>query len=189
MLDLVRQIMDFYLKNDKVPTLENLIIKDKSILSKQWWVFVTFYDWWKVRWSAWNVKWLEANLLNELIISTISAIKDDSRFPKITLSESKKLQIRVDEITHMDILDTSITEWVKKEDNFEIKKIDPVKRWIVVIDKNYDDLAVILPNISPNLLTWEDFIPVLESKLKLKTKFQEKNYIVYYIETKVETNY
>jgi AMMECR1 domain-containing protein len=48
--------------------------------------------------------------LNELIISTISAISEDSRFAKMTASEAAKLQIRVDEILVMDVLDTSVIE-------------------------------------------------------------------------------
>jgi hypothetical protein len=35
MLDLVKQIMDFYFKNNKAPTIENLEIKDESLLSRQ----------------------------------------------------------------------------------------------------------------------------------------------------------
>ena len=187
MLDLVKQILEFYFKNNKAPTISDLQIKDDSLLTKQWWVFVTFYKWWIVRGSAWNIRWLEVSIINELIISTISALTKDSRFPEITLSESSKLQIRVDEISSMDVLDTSTREW--KQENSEIKKLDPVKNGVAVIDRNYDDIAVILPNISAKLLSWEDFVWVLENKLKSKAKFQEKNYIVYSIETKVETNF
>jgi len=49
-------------------------------------------------------------------------------------------------------------------------------------------MAAILPNINPILLSWEDLIPVLETKLNTK-KFAEKDYILYQIETKVVDNF
>ena len=49
-------------------------------------------------------------------------------------------------------------------------------------------MAVILANINPILLNWEDLIPVLESKFNTK-KFEEKDYIIYEIKTQVTDNF
>jgi hypothetical protein len=49
-------------------------------------------------------------------------------------------------------------------------------------------MGIILPNITPLLLTWEDFIPVLKEKMKLK-EFKEKDFILYRISTDMWNNF
>jgi hypothetical protein len=49
-------------------------------------------------------------------------------------------------------------------------------------------MAVILPNINPSLLTWEDLLPILESKFNTKW-FKEQEYIIYKIETQKYDNF
>jgi hypothetical protein len=49
-------------------------------------------------------------------------------------------------------------------------------------------MGIILPNISPLLLTWEDFIPVLKEKTQVKD-FKEKEFILYSIETDMMNNF
>jgi hypothetical protein len=49
-------------------------------------------------------------------------------------------------------------------------------------------MGIILPNINPLLLTWEDFIPVLKEKMKLK-KIEEKDFILYKIDTDMINNF
>ena len=176
MLDIVRQIIDFYLTNDKEPTLVDLKVDDETLLARRWSIFVTIFSKWNIRWSSWNIKEIEANIVVELIKSTIAAIKDDSRFPPLTLSEAKGIKIRVDEITNKDILDN-----VSK-----IKKLDPLKNGIIVITEDYSSLAVVLPNISPLLIEGEDLIGVLEKKLN--SKLSDKD-VIYNIETNILTSY
>ena len=71
---------------------------------------------------------------------------------------------------------------------WELNKLDPAKSWIIVIKKDYTKMAAILPNINPTLFNWEDFIPVLQEKMAEK-KFDEKDYIVYEIETERSINF
>jgi len=59
---------------------------------------------------------------------------------------------------------------------------------VIAIKRDYDKLAVILPNISPKILTGSDFIEILKNKLQEK-KFDEKDYIIYSISTISESNY
>ena len=68
-------------------------------------------------------------------------------------------------------------------DDWEIKKLDPLKNGILAIKKDYSKLWVILPNVSPLLMKWNDFFWVLDKKLGEKVK--EKDYILYVIETKI----
>ena len=176
MIDVVKQIINFYLTNDKEPTLADLKIEDESLLSRRGSIFVTIFSKWNIRWSSWNIKEIEPNIVSELIKSTIGAIKDDSRFSPLTLNEAKDIKIRVDEITNRDILDN-----ISK-----IKNLDPLKNGVIVISKDYSSLAIILPNISPLLIDGEDFIGVLEKKLN--SKLSDKD-IIYNIETNILTSY
>ena len=175
MLDIVKQVIDFYYKNFNKPKLEDLEIKDISLLEKSDSLFITLYLDWLIKWSSGNIKEIEDNIVLELIENTISAI-EDSRFEKSNLTEKDKLKIRIDIISN---------RW-KPLNNWEIKNIDPAKSGVLVIKTDYEKSAVILPNISWSLLTWEDFSPVLSKKLY--EDFEDKNYLVYKIDTIVESN-
>ena len=65
--------------------------------------------------------------------------------------------------------------------------MDPVKSWVLAMSKDYTWIWFILPNISSKLLTWEDFIPILEAKMN--KPFSEKDCYLYEIKTDVFTNY
>ena len=177
MINLVQQTIDFYLKNFKTPKVEDLDIKDSSLLSETWSIFVTIYKNWEIRWSSWNIKEIKSNLALELIENTVSAISKDSRFKALKLDEVKDIKIRIDKIESRKIL----------QDN-EIFQIEPSNTWVLAIKKDYSSMALILPNINSLLLSWEDLIPILEAKLKTKN-FEEKDYIIYQIKTKVFDNF
>ena len=177
MISTVQQTIDFYLKNFKTPKTEELDIKDTSLLDNSWSVFVTIYKSWELRWASWNIQKIKSNIAEDLIENTITAISKDTRFKAIKLDEVKNLTIRVDKIINKTIL----------QDN-GILQIDPTKLWVLAIKKDYSKMSVILPNINPILLTWEDLIPILEAKFKTK-KFEEKDYILYSIETEKVDNF
>lgn len=177
MISIVQQTIDFYLKNFKTPKIEELNIKDSSLIEKNWSVFVTIYKNWEVRWAAWNIKEIKQTLAEELIENTIHAITKDSRFKPLKLDEIKKIKIRVDKIESRKVLQDK-----------EILQVDPVKNWILAIKKDFSSMAAILPSINPSLLTWEDFANVLKEKFKVKD-FVEKDYILYEITTKKEDNF
>lgn len=177
MIKIAKQTIDFYLKNFKTPKIEELHIEDSSLLENKWSLFVTIYKSGEIRWSSWNIKEIKSNIAEEIIENTIQAISKDSRFKAIKLNETKDLKIRIDKITNRKVLQDK-----------ELIQIDPVKSWILAIKKDYESMAVILPNINPILLSWEDLIPVLEAKFKTK-KFEEKDYILYNIETEVSDNF
>jgi AMMECR1 domain-containing protein len=128
-----------------------------------------------VKWSSGNIKEIEDNIVLELIENTVAAI-EDARFPKIKFAEKDDIKFRIDEITN---------RW-KPLDDGEIKNIDPLKNWVLVIKSDYEKASVILPNISGSLMSGEDFISVLWKKLW--EDFEDKNYLIYKIETKVYSN-
>lgn len=176
LVDIAFKVLDFYLKNKKEPRETEIEIKDKSLLKQKWCIFVTFYKNWEVRWSAWNVKEIEANIVTETIKSTISAISQDNRFSNFQESDLKDLRLRIDFIKSRDLLN----DW-------KINLLDPVKSWVLVISKEYPILWVILPNISSKLITGDDFIPILEAKMW--KPFVYNDCYVYEIKTDVYTNY
>lgn len=176
MINIVKQTIEYYFKNKKEPEVQDIKITDSGLLKKRACLFVTVYRNWEVRWSAGNIKELENNIVSEIIKNTISAITNDERFPALKKEESKNLKLRLDIIEDRKIL----KPW-------NIEKLDPVKTWIMAIKKDWENLAVILPNISPKLITWWDFIPVLKSKLG--KKFKEEEYQLQEIFTKIYRNF
>ena len=177
MLSTAKQTIDFYTKYFKTPKLEELKIENPSILQVNWSVFVTIYLNWQIRWGSWNIKEIKPTLAEEIIENTIWAISKDSRFKPLKLDEAKNIKIRIDKIINRRVLQDS-----------EIFQIDPTKSGVLAIKKDYSTMALILPNINPILLTGEDLIPVLESKLNTK-KFDENDYILYEIKTEVTDNF
>jgi len=175
MVELVKQIIKYYLENNKAPTIWELVVLDKSLVKRKANLFVTIYKSGEVRGSAGNIKELEATALQELITNTIAALNDD-RFEKLKLSDLKDIQVRIDEITTRQVLDDG-----------KILSLEPTKNWVIAIKKDREKMAVILPNISPLLLNWED----LEKSLwkKLNEKFEDKNYDLFAITTKQETSF
>ena len=175
MLEIVKQVINFYYKNFKAIEVENIDIEDKTLLEKKWSIFVTLYLDGIVIWSSGNIKEIKDNIIEELIENTINALEDE-RFEKPNLNEKDNIKIRIDEI---------VDRWKPLADGM-INKIDPIKNWVLVIKTDYSKAAVILPNISWKLMSWEDFIPILSKKLK--EDFTDTNYLVYKIKTKIETD-
>ena len=175
--NIAKQVIEFYTKFKKEPTLIDLNIEDQSLLSRTWNVFVTVYLKWEINWSSWNIREIEWNIVWEIIKNTINAISQDPRFDPINIDDIPNLKVRVDEITNRRVL----KDW-------EIKTLEPVKNWIIAIKKDYEILSVILPSISPLLLKWEDFIPALADKLWVDD-FKEEEYIIYSINTEVHKDF
>jgi len=176
MKEIVSQILTAYFSKLREPKLEELQI-DEAYSSQNWCCFVTLYLNWEVRWSAGNIKEIHSSIVSELISNTMQALTGDKRFTPLTLEESEKIQFRVDVITNRDMVSLKDISWY-----------DPTKYWIIAIHRDYEKLAVVLPNMSPKLITWDDLIPVLEKKLQ-DAKILDKNYIFYKIQTQVETNF
>lgn len=174
MLELAKKILKFYIELNQEPTLDDLEITNDDLLNNKWSIFVTLYKNWEVVWSAWNIVELEPNKALELIKSCIWALNDRRFVGKV--DSISDLKIRIDEITSKETLKDK-----------EITQIIPQNSWVIVIKKDYDDLGVILPWISPNINTWNDLVLVLNKKLK--ADFVNDDYIIYEIKTNVLTDF
>jgi len=176
MKNLTEQILKFYFEKMREPKLEELNIAQES-LKEKWCCFVTLYLNGEVRGSAGNIKEIHASIAEELISNTMQALTWDKRFSPLTREESEKIGFRVDRIENREMISLK-----------NISQIDPVQNWVIAIQRSYDKLAVILPNMSPKLMTWDDFIPVLQNKLETK-KISDKDSILYKITTLSETSF
>lgn len=176
MKNIVAQILTQYFKKMREPSLSELQINEEYSW-KTGCCFVTLYVNGEVRGSAGNIKEIHPSIASELISNTMQALTSDKRFAPLTLEESEKIQYRVDLITHREMISLGDISWC-----------DPTVYGIIAIHRDYEKLAVVLPNMSPKLITWSDLIPVLEKKLADK-KIIDKNYIFYKIETQRETNF
>ena len=177
MIEVALQTIHFYLKYFKTPMLSEIQINDNNLLDKKGSLFVTLYKNGEIRGSSGNIKEIQSSLAGEIIENTVGALSKDSRFEKVKPEEESILKIRIDLITSREIL---------KEGG--IASIDPTQNGVLVITKDYSNMAIILPNISPTLFIGADFIPVLKEKLKTK-KFDEKDYIIYKITTQNINNF
>lgn len=177
MIDVVLQTIAFYFKYLKTPTVSDIHVEDPQLLVTKGSVFVTLYKNGDIRGASGNIKEIQSTLAGELIENTITALSADTRFEKVKQDEVQSLKVRIDLITTREVL----KEW-------DFKIIDPTKNGVLVIKKDYSNMAMILPNIHPKLFVAEDFIPVLKEKLKTKN-FEENDYIVYKITTQSVNNF
>ncbi len=176
MIDIATQTLDFYIKNDKIPSKSELNIKNTELKDWKWSVFITLYYAWEIIWSAWNIVELESDIINEIIQSTVSAYLD-KRFDNKNLQDKSKIKIRLDHIKSR----TSL--WNDRK----IEQLNPVKNWVLCIKKDYSKRRIILPNISPKLTSWNDFITYLSKKLD--EKYDTENYMDYVLETEIFRNF
>ena len=177
MISIAKQTIEYFTKYQKAPRVDELTLDNPSLLESNWSLFVTIYQNGQVRWSSGNIKEIKQNLVEEIIENTIWAISKDTRFKPLKYTEINDIKIRIDKIANRRVLQDK-----------EILKIDPTKSWVLAIKKDYSSMAMILPNINPILLNWEDLIPVLEAKFNIK-KFNETDYILYEIKTEVTDDF
>jgi len=177
MKEIVEQTLSLYFKKMREPLFEELTLSHNIDIEKKWCSFVTLYLSWDVHGSAGNIKEISWTMAQDIYKNTIEALTTDKRFKPLTLTEAESLKFRLDIIEDRKVISES-----------EMMNLDPVKYWVIAIKRDYDKLAVILPNISPKILTGSDFIEILKNKLQEK-KFDEKDYIIYSISTISESNY
>lgn len=174
MIEIVQQTLEYYLKNKKIPTINEITLKNTALLKQESEVFVTLYKNGNIIGSSGNVVKIENSVVHELILNTIAALRDP-RFDDLSLEEWQKLQIRIDTITSRNILEKPFWD------------LNPVNSGVLAIKKDYSKLSIILPNISPTLVSGNDFPKILSKKLE--EDFVMENYIVYEVHTQITTNY
>ena len=176
MIDIAQDVLKYYLTYQKAPATSDIEIQDETLLEQSGTIFITLYKKGNIIGSAGNIKEIKASVIHEITENTISACNDE-RFTKPKLDEIQDIQIRIDEISDRFVLG----EW-------ELNNIDPTTHGVIVLQKDYSKMAVILPNIDPKLITGEDMIPVISAKLG-QEKWSPSDSIIYKIDTKQTTNF
>jgi AMMECR1 domain-containing protein len=169
------------------PKLSDLELSSEDLSTTKWSCFVTIFHNGEVRGSAGNIKEMETSLWAEIIANTIHAISKDTRFTPLAINEAKEIKIRVDFIKSRKVIAHTQEQENSKDHKPLLTKIDPVKNGVIVIKKDYAKTATILPNIDPKILVWDDYYDILSRKLK--EEFEDNNYIIYQIETIIESDY
>ena len=185
MIEIVKQTLDFYFQKLSAPGIEDIPDIPTELQESTGSCFVTLFLYGEVRGSAGNIKKTWVSLAEELIINTVNAISLDSRFPALTIGEKDQIKLRVDNIISRKIFSRSKED--AKNGISVLSKIDPVKNGILVIKKDYTKSATILPNIDPKIIIGTDYAGILWGKLD--EEFKEDDYIIYELETTVETDF
>lgn len=176
MINIVSETVKYYLENWK-RIWDGFFEEYKEKQEKSKPMFVTIYKNWEVIGSAWTIKETEENMVLEIIENSISAIKD-KRFWNIKKEDFESLKFRIDIISSRTQL---------KPSESKIEDLNPVNNWVIAIKSDYKKIAVILPNISNKINTWNDLIEVLSQKLD--EKFDRNYYSTYSIVTEQITNF
>lgn len=96
MLNVIEQIIKYYLQYKKAPSVNDLQLEDTSLMEEKKSIFITLYKKWEVRGSSGCINGNKRPLISELIDNTVQALWDDSRFDPIELKEIEDIKVRLD---------------------------------------------------------------------------------------------
>lgn len=187
MIEIVNQVLKYYLTYKKTPSLDLIEISDQKFLQNKASLFVTLYKNGEIVGSSGNVVEWNNSVATELILNTIFALQD-VRAKKVVLGDIPNLKIRIDVLKRAQL----------KDPLTQLPGLNPVNSWLLAIKHDNQKLSVILPNISPTLTTWESLCRTLINKLDepiakdgsiSPEEFLNKNYHLYEITSHRVTNY
>lgn len=174
MHNIARKVVEIYLNEQKIPTIEELWLINNEHNSTKNISFVTLYKDGKVIASSGRINMKKANTLLELIENSLFCLKD-SRFVWTIKNplEIRNVKFRVD------LVSNNQRKVVEK-----ISDIDISKQWLILISQSKWKLWVILPNIANLVWTPEDLFHLVCKKAWLEpSELKEEDYILYSIES------
>lgn len=177
MIQIIEQIIKYYLQYKKKPTVGDLEIQDISLMEDKKSLFVTLYKNGEVRGASGCINGNKRPVISELIDNTVIALSEDSRFNPVELKEIQDIKIRLDIIESREVLSDK-----------KISDLDPTKSGILAIKKDYENIALILANMHPVLITGDDYQEALKNKLN-DQNFSEENYLLFEIISQTESNF
>jgi AMMECR1 domain-containing protein len=180
----VRKVINTYLKEQKILSIEELSLSTSEYLNKKFCSFVTLYKDWNVIASSWRINLKKSNTILELIENALFCLKDDRFIEKVkTPDDIKDVYIRVDFIS---------PEWRKVINNIKDidNEIDIKKHWLILISQTLQKVSVILPNMVNIISTPKDLFTLVCKKASLnENDLKEEDYILYKIETIVFSDF
>lgn len=177
---ITRKIIETYLNEKRIPTLEELEIVWSSDINTKNLSFITLYKDGKVIASSGRINLKKPNTLAELIENTLFCLKDPRFIESVkNPAELKNVNFRVD------IISPEQRKVINKLDEVDIKK-----NWLIFISQNLWKIWVILPNIA-NLITSSDdlFSLVCKKAWVNREELKEEDYILYKIESTVYSDF
>ena len=180
MHDIARKVIETYINEQKIPTIEELGMTMSEHINTKNLVFVTLYKDWRVIASSWRINIKKQNTVLELIENSLFCLKDP-RFSEAVKNplELKKVNFRVD------IVKNDQRKVVNSLDDIDINK-----HWLIIISQNLNKAWVILPNIANLVSTKEELFELVCRKAWLDSKsLKNEDYILYSIETDKTTDF
>ncbi len=184
MNNIVRKVLETYLNEQKILSLEELWITNHEYTKTKDCSFVTIYKNGKVIASSGRVNVRKPNTILELIENTLFCLKDPRFTENIkTPDEIKNVFFRVD------IISSNQRQVINKISEIE-KEVDIKKNWLILISQNLWKVSVILPNITNLISNSKDLFNLLCKKANLDPNtIKEEDYILYKIETTIFSDF
>lgn len=174
MHNIAKKVIEIYLNEQKIPTIEELWLTNNEHNNTKIISFVTIYKDGKIIASSGRINIKKTNTLLELIENSLFCLKDPRFISAIKNPlEIKNVKIRVDLIANNQ---RKIVE--------KISDIDISKQGLIIISQSKWKLWVILPNIANLVSTPEDLFELVCKKAWLnQNELKEEDYILYSIES------
>lgn len=171
---IARKVIETYLNEQKIPTLEELGVVENQDVNTKNLSFVTLYKDWKVIASSWRINLKKPNTLLELVENTLFCLKDPRFVENIKNPlEIKNIKIRVD------IINNEQRKVINKLDEIDINK-----HGLIIISQSQNKLGVILPNMANIISNPQDLFELVCLKAWIDSKnTSEEDYILYSIES------
>lgn len=173
---IVREIIEKYLESKTIPHFEDIKGFQKEIVwpIESSMVFVTLYHGGEIIASAGTIQPRHQDTREELLDSTLSALRDDRLANALSKPEDlKTTQIRVD-----------IIPLSKRQVVARITDIDPKNHGAMILSQNYLKAAILLPNITNIATTSDEIFFLLTKKAGLDPeKITTADYVLYKIES------
>lgn len=174
MHNIAKKVIEVYLNEKKIPTLEELWLLSHEFNNTKYISFVTIYKEGKIIASSWRINVKKSNTLLELIENSLYCIKDPRFIESIKNAvEINKVKFRVD------IIMPNQRKIVNK-----IEEIDISKHWLIIINQEAWKLGIILPNIANMISSPKDLFELVCKKAWIDSNAtKEDEYILYSIES------
>ena len=179
---IVREIIEKYLETKTLPALESIkgFQKELTWPTESSMIFVTLYHGGDIIASAGTIQPRHQDPREELLESTLSAMRDDRLMNAISeIYDLKTTQIRVD-----------VIPLSKRQVVARITDINPKIHGAMILSQNYLKAAILLPNITNIATTSDEVFFLLTKKAGLDPeKITTADYVLYKIESEKHSDF
>lgn len=171
---IARKILETYLGEKKIPTIEELGLAGSEHEKTKNLIFVTIYKDGSIIASSGRIHLKKPNTLFELIENTLFCLRDP-RFSQAvkTLDDLKNVQIRVDMI-----------RGDQRRILQNIGELNTKKEGLILLSQTKNSVGVLLPNITNIASTPEEYLDIVCQKAWLEQRvLKPEDFILYAIES------